>query len=176
MNSGIYKILNKINGKFYIGSAVNIDKRWIFHRWALRNNSHTNSHLQKAWNKYWEQSFEFVLLEKCDKKDLVEREQYWLDTSDCCNPNVGYNILKIARSAIGAKRTLEAKAKMSAWQTGTTLSEEHINKIRVSKRNFSKWPHSAGSRCKCHECMYKKSEYSLAWKAKKLTLEQNYEI
>ncbi len=32
MTTGIYKILNKINGKFYIGSAINIEARWRRHR------------------------------------------------------------------------------------------------------------------------------------------------
>jgi predicted GIY-YIG superfamily endonuclease len=29
MNCGIYKILNKITNKFYIGSSNNLKKRWM---------------------------------------------------------------------------------------------------------------------------------------------------
>ena len=54
MNSGIYKILNKINGKFYIGSAVNFKRRFARHKRLLNINCHPNEYLQNAWNKYWE--------------------------------------------------------------------------------------------------------------------------
>lgn len=36
----IYKIINKVNGKFYIGSTKDIDKRWYQHYFALKNNCH----------------------------------------------------------------------------------------------------------------------------------------
>jgi len=38
IKTGIYKILNKINGKVYIGSATDIAKRWRDHKWHLNHN------------------------------------------------------------------------------------------------------------------------------------------
>ena len=39
--SGVYKITNKINEHSYIGSSIDIYKRWITHKWYLnRNKSH----------------------------------------------------------------------------------------------------------------------------------------
>jgi predicted GIY-YIG superfamily endonuclease len=32
MHSGIYKIINKINGKYYIGSSKSINDRWKVRR------------------------------------------------------------------------------------------------------------------------------------------------
>ena len=49
---GIYKILNKIDGKFYLGSSKDIEHRWIDHIRELRKNNHHNDYLQHAWNKY----------------------------------------------------------------------------------------------------------------------------
>jgi group I intron endonuclease len=75
MNTGIYQILNKVNGKSYVGSAVNIKKRWAVHRHTLRNNKNS-PHLQKAWNKYGEESFEFNVLEYVPNVEwLLEIEQ-----------------------------------------------------------------------------------------------------
>lgn len=54
--SGIYKILNIKNGKFYIGSSNNIKVRWSQHKTLLKNNKHENKYLQNAWNKYGGQS------------------------------------------------------------------------------------------------------------------------
>jgi len=52
LNSGIYKILNTVNNKFYIGSAVNLNSRFRTHKANLINNKHPNKHLQAAFNKY----------------------------------------------------------------------------------------------------------------------------
>ncbi len=51
----VYTIKNVINNKIYIGSAVNIKKRWHEHRNLLNNNNNNKHHspiLQNAWNKY----------------------------------------------------------------------------------------------------------------------------
>lgn len=35
MKSGIYKITNLVNGKFLVGSSINIQRRWKEHVWRL---------------------------------------------------------------------------------------------------------------------------------------------
>lgn len=52
--SGIYRIVNLANDKFYIGSAVNLERRWYMHRNRLNAGKHRNAHLQAAWSKYGE--------------------------------------------------------------------------------------------------------------------------
>ncbi len=91
-NIGIYKITNKKNGKFYIGSSKHIDRRWWEHKNDLNKNQHTNLKLQHAWNYYGEDSFEFVILENIDESKLLEREQFYLDTFVPYKRNIGYNI------------------------------------------------------------------------------------
>ena len=59
MTCGIYKITNKQNEKFYIGSSTNIEMRWCAHKSCLRRNVHSNQHLQNAWNKYGNEEGEF---------------------------------------------------------------------------------------------------------------------
>lgn len=76
--SGIYKIINLVNGKFYIGSAVHFRKRWELHRSNLRNNKHDNRHLQNAWNLYGEKIFKFEILKFCDKENLLVNEQIYI--------------------------------------------------------------------------------------------------
>ena len=62
--SGIYKIVNLKNGKFYIGSSKNIIRRWYFHKSALKNKRHHCIHLQRSWNKHGESSFRFEIIKK----------------------------------------------------------------------------------------------------------------
>ena len=59
---GVYKILNCKNNKFYIGSSVDIERRFESHRKELIAGTHNNKHLQNAWNKYGESCFRFLVV------------------------------------------------------------------------------------------------------------------
>ena len=43
---GIYKIVNKDNGKYYVGRTLNLDKRWYQHKKLLIKNKHFIKYLQ----------------------------------------------------------------------------------------------------------------------------------
>lgn len=94
MLSGIYKIINTKNGKFYLGSAKNLQKRWRRHLNALGKNIHENLHLQRAFNKYGREFFEFQVVENCEISELLIREQYYLDLLTPWDITIGYNIGK----------------------------------------------------------------------------------
>ena len=96
--SGVYQIKCTDNGKFYIGSAVDMHDRCEHHRSSLRRGDHTNSHLQAAWNKYGEENFEFTVLEFSKKNGLLHAEQKWIDQSGCTDKEIGFNIYPIASS------------------------------------------------------------------------------
>jgi len=116
---GIYKIENLVNGKFYIGSSVDILKRWNHHSGDLNSNRHCNSYLQRAWNKYGEDNFSFEIIDIVeDKSVLFKREQYLLDTLNPFGDN-GYNICKTTNS----------------YTFGYKLSKERINEMK--NRKFS---------------------------------------
>lgn len=91
---GIYKIINKTNGKYYVGSSTELDTphgRWYKHKRALIKSNHANNHLQSAWNKYGEESFDFVVVEEATKEKLLETEQKYLDIASTEKENC-YNI------------------------------------------------------------------------------------
>lgn len=98
---GVYKIINITNGKVYIGSSKNIDRRWSEHIRSLEVNMHPNKKLQNAWNKYGKQNFKFEIIEECDEKHQFKREQYYIDLYKPFQNN-GYNIVqKISNDLIG---------------------------------------------------------------------------
>lgn len=87
---GIYQIRNLINNKVYIGSSINIETRIKVHKRTLRSGNHINIILQKAYNKYGENQFEYEILEvkpNITPEDLFKLEQHYLDNT----PNK-YNI------------------------------------------------------------------------------------
>lgn len=92
MTCGIYFISNKINNKLYIGQSINIEQRWNAHKRELRNNIHENSKLQRAWNKYGEENFEFLIATKCKEYQLNTLEQYYIFSLETYHANSGYNI------------------------------------------------------------------------------------
>lgn len=104
LNSGIYCIVNKVNGKRYIGQAVDLNKRWnLEHKLGRKS----NTHLQRAINKYGIQNFEFIVLEylPAKKEILINAEQKWLDfyfKND--NGHRLYNICPNAETVLGLKR------------------------------------------------------------------------
>jgi len=68
MTCGIYQILHTESQKRYIGSSKNISKRLSHHKWSLKNKKHYNDYLQKIYNKYGAEAFEFsVLIERINK-------------------------------------------------------------------------------------------------------------
>jgi len=119
MASGIYQIRNKKNGKVYIGSAVDIERRWRVHKRLLKQNKHHSRHLQRSYNKHGECNFIFEVLEGVEDKNLLlESEQRWMDKTRCCDDKIGYNICPTAGSNLGKKATGEQKKARSERTTG----------------------------------------------------------
>lgn len=73
---GIYKITNKINGKFYIGQSVDIERRFMEHKTPHG----TITSIKLAMRKYGKENFLFEVIEECSEEDLNEREMYWIAT------------------------------------------------------------------------------------------------
>lgn len=76
---GIYSWVNKINGKFYIGSGNSLYLRIsdYYQKWYLK--SRTNLYIVKALSKYGMKNFNLVILEYSNSKDLLLCEQKWID-------------------------------------------------------------------------------------------------
>lgn len=95
MGCGIYKIENKVNGKIYIGSSIEIHIRLMNHKYMLRANKHDNEYLQKSFNKYGENNFIFDIVELCDSNKLIVKENFYIDKFLSNNLNLGYNLAKV---------------------------------------------------------------------------------
>jgi group I intron endonuclease len=118
--SGIYAIRNKANDKLYVGSSMSVRYRWKQqHRTDLRRGLHYNFHLQRAWNKYGENNFEFIVLEECDENLLVEREGYWIEHHKSWDRNHGYNLNRYVDGRIifsEETRQLMSQVTLQSWK------------------------------------------------------------
>jgi group I intron endonuclease len=122
MNSGIYKIINIVSGKQYVGSAENLNKRKREHLRTLRANNHHNVHLQRAWNRYGEAAIEFRVVGKCAPERLIELEQ---EVMDHLKPE--YNISPVAGSSLGIVRSEETKRRISRAKKGVPHQNKRTN-------------------------------------------------
>jgi hypothetical protein len=114
--SGIYRWTQKKTGFSYVGSATKLYNRfstyYIFPM-VVKILNRSKSHILSAILKYGYSKFTLEILEYCDPKDLIKREQYYLDL---LQPE--YKLLKFARSSSGKKHSLETRVKMSNSHLG----------------------------------------------------------
>jgi group I intron endonuclease len=159
----IYKIVNLVNDKFYVGSTTNKKVRFREHRKQLRGNRHHCKHLQSAWNKYGEDKFDFHVVEEvpegrslCAAEDVWLREHYGRDY--CYNSGATAvapwrGVPKEQHPNFGVPKTEEQRQQISKTlkefyaadynnhpRVGKTHTEETKAKISASKRaNPSKY-------------------------------------
>lgn len=129
----IYAIVNTLNGKRYIGSAVNPSKRYQVHLCLLQRGSHYNAHLQNSWSKYGKDSFCFHIVEAVGNPSfLIPQEQAWMDFYTSYDPKLGYNLCPTAGSNLGRTFSEEARRNNSQAQKGKVLSKECRRKISLA--------------------------------------------
>lgn len=136
---GIYGIRCIVNGKWYIGQSGDIKHRQRKHLEALRSNRHYNIHLQRAFNNYGEQSFEFHILEIVHEDMLDIRERAWITYHKSNDYIYGYNSedggnARKRFSKEARRRMSEShKGKPTAW-TGRHHSKETRLKMSLAKK------------------------------------------
>lgn len=134
---GIYCIKNKINGKVYIGSSNNIERRFKRHKTELNTNSHSNKYLEKAYKKYGKDNFEFIILELCTQEELIQREIFFINKYDSLNYLKGYNLsIPIKHPTLTSNQ--EYRSILSQSKIGKRPSNyEEMRKIRWKKVEVS---------------------------------------
>lgn len=130
----IYSIVNKINDATYIGSAIgNGNSRWIRHEKDLKANNHHSIHLQRAYNKYGIDNFQFVVLENVNDDKILTKEQEYLDDRKNNYPaNLNYNICWTAGNCSGRKFSDTTIKQMSNSHLGKTIPQEVRDKLSKS--------------------------------------------
>ena len=144
---GVYKWTNKLNGKSYIGSSVNLSKRLSnYYNYTFLSKLQHNMLIYKALLKHGHSNFSLEILEYCDKNTTIEKEQYYLDLIE---PE--YNVLPMAGSRLGSKHkqdtlnkfknrkiTSEHKTKLVKHLLSLTSSDEHKERARRQMLKINK--------------------------------------
>lgn len=133
-SSGLYLIHNKVNGKNYVGSSVNIRSRILWHTSALVNNRHYNTYLQSSINKYGIENFSFVPLANVEVAKLIQEEQKVLNDKKM---NCVYNLATICTSgAIHSTITESTRLKISKANKGKKWTNEQKQRLSERKKKM----------------------------------------
>lgn len=127
MASGIYAIIHRESGRWYVGQSQNLRKRLCDHRLRLTRGYHANSHLQNAWNKYGSDAFDFEILILSPVSALDDLEQAYLDDPETSHFNIARDPTAPTR---GLKLSAEHRAKISVSNKNLPKSAEHRAKLR----------------------------------------------
>jgi group I intron endonuclease len=153
----IYKIINLVNDKFYVGSTTNKKVRFRQHRKLLRGNRHHCKHLQAAWNKYGEAKFDFLVIEEvglaislqqvedCYLKEHVGKpycynsgyasDAPWRNAPPEATPNFGRVMQEEQKAQISASlKEFYAEDYFNHPRVGKLHTEETKAKISAKKR------------------------------------------
>ncbi len=134
----IYKTTNLLNSKIYVGKRIYRKKDDI---WYLGSGVYLN----RAIKKHGRENFVKEIIEWCsDKKELCNKEIYWIKYFNSTNLKIGYNLslggdggnvgkeayIKIGNKLRGKKKPKEFGEKVSKALKNKPKSKEHNEKVR----------------------------------------------
>lgn len=147
---GIYKIINTISGRIYIGQAKSFKQRWYGHSRSLRSGKHQNKFIQNDYSKCLEQVgnddfIEFHVVEvmnESTKAERKEREEHWINQFYDKQINC-YNFQKIVQGNERSCYSLtpeETRKKQSnslkkAMETNPEFKQKSIEQLMKNKSN-----------------------------------------
>lgn len=137
----IYLILNNVTDKVYIGQSKELKKRWYIHRKSLDKGVHHCAHLQRAWWKYGQSSFEFLIVETnlATVEEANEAEKFFIDwyaeIDLAYNPlwrHYGRGEVSEATRALLSQRAL-ARGAQPPSRKGIPPTTESLEKARLTR-------------------------------------------
>jgi len=141
----IYLLINKVNGKIYVGQTWQSLKE----RWDSGHGYKKCWHVNNAINKYGVDNFCYQLLTIAGTQETANYwEAYFIGNLKSRDKNIGYNLRgagshgkhseetkrKITEKNTGRVMSEETKQKLRKINTGKTLTEEHKNKIGLKNK------------------------------------------
>lgn len=179
----IYAIVQIDTDRAYVGSTIQLDRRWRTHLLQLRKGTHHCAHLQRAWAKHGAGAFRWEILEAADVEGLTEVETRWIgarreragvfNTAPVGGSTRGLKLgpqseahrAKIGAAQRGKKISEAQKALVSAVHKGKSLSATHKAVISETMRNRV---HSPSTRAKLSESARNLSDESRALRSASL--------
>jgi group I intron endonuclease len=135
----------QLDKRYYIGSTINYSSRRSAHLDQLKNNKHSNTQLQEAFNIYPENTIHFQILQECaDSKDLGLLEQKYITSMGLDSL---FNIVStVYPRPPSLQRSLEVREKISIGvKKGQTIEgRKRISEAAKAQVRTKKWNDNIG--------------------------------
>lgn len=139
LKQGVYQIKNCITNQLYIGSTtMTFVKRCQHHINRLRSGKHKNLYLQRSWNKYGEDNFEFSIVEICTKDLSLVQEQIWINKLNVLDKKKGFNINPLASGTPNMSKEAIEKRRQTMIRKYKSGELDHVKKILSSRISWNK--------------------------------------
>jgi group I intron endonuclease len=132
----VYKIVNLVNGKLYIGKTI----KTVEDRFSRHYFQPASTPLHRALRKYGRECFDVSVIDSAETdKELCEKERYWISFYDCKAPN-GYNLTDGGDGSAGykmpenLKTAIKKRMRGNKHFLGKRHSEETKNNMSLIKR------------------------------------------
>lgn len=149
----IYKTINKVNNKIYIGKSK-FDRPDYFG---------SGLKLCSAIKKYGIENFTKIIIEQCPDNDVNNREIYWINFYQSTNDCIGYNISRGGTGGAHYWATLteeerkQHNQKISQAKKGKTIGPRSLATRKKQSENFNRSPdvlaRRAASKRKIYTCV-----------------------
>lgn len=135
---GIYRFRNKLNGKIYIGEAINLKRRMSYYR-----SLNEKRPIIYAFEKYGFSQFEYSILELfpngTPKSVLLDREEFWIRFYKATEQRRGYNVTHRGTCRINVKCSEQTKRKIGDANKGRKASIETREKLSEMRKGKKHW-------------------------------------
>ena len=134
----IYKIINKINGRWYIGKHNGNDTGYMG----------SGKLLKQAYKKYGIENFQKIVLETCSsEEELNLREAHWISITNACSDPLSYNLVEGGTGGDHSKfipydkidYTNHKCKGASAWYHSLTLEEKAAKHAKIAEKVAKGW-------------------------------------
>ena len=129
-----YLITQKFLQKHYIGYSSDVYRRFRNHKSLLHRGKHHCIHLQRAWDLYGEECFDFhIMFTHKTVAEAIENEQLFLEYSDrshfynCAWSNDPADIIKYALSKEGIKKSAASRRNSTAFMAALAINRKNAN-------------------------------------------------
>lgn len=165
----IYSIRKKGTQKNYIGQTIQDSSYyWSKRKSELNGNRHRNEHLQRAWNKYGEDNFEFIILAEAKTQEELDRLEWIYEKL------FGYYNLK--EGGNGGRHNLTTREKIRKSKLGKRRAPfSNSHKENMSKAQKGRWVGKKNPNAKVTPEQVKKirSLYNEGWTREELSKRYN---
>lgn len=132
----IYKTVNLVNGKIYIGQKKSSTYLGVDYLGS-------GVRLKRAVRKYGKTNFSTSLIEECsDKSQMDEREKYYISYFDSTNPDIGYNISEggtggdiISQLSLERQQEIQQKRDETRRNWSPEFLAERNRKLSIASRS-----------------------------------------